>query len=77
MKARLLRWRVEAEISGGRWDDHKLAVVWLTRFFCCFFLCFFFFVELHHSSNVNFIYLNNDSYGMTASSPLLPLCCYN
>lgn len=57
----VLKWR----FSGG--DDHKLAAVWLSPFF----------VQFHHSSNSNLAYLNNDSYKITGSSPLLSLCFYN
>lgn len=58
---------LKQQFSGGRWDDQKLALVRLSQFF----------VQLHHSSNFNLVYLNNDSYEMTGSSPLLSLCCYN
>lgn len=32
---------LKQQISGGRWDDHKLAVVWLTHSFWGFFVGFF------------------------------------
>lgn len=59
----VLKW----QFSGGRRDDHKLAAVWLSPFF----------VQFHHSSNSNLVYLYNDSYRITGSSPLLSLCFYN
>lgn len=39
--------------------------------------CHPFFVQFHRSSNSNLVYLNNDSYEITGSRPLLSLCFYN
>lgn len=51
---------LERRLSGGRWDDQNWLLFGCRSYFCA---------ELHRS-HFNLVYLNDDSYEMTGSSPL-------